>query len=156
MSDPRRRQQTQPGPEQQALLDALAAENAAVYAYGIVGAFSNPDRGDMIAAASAAHRARRDATIDALSAASIVAPEPPAGYTVPFPVTDPTTAVQLAVQAESDTAVAWRSVIERSQSDHTRGTGIDALTETALRLADWRTILGTTPPTVPFPGAPQK
>ena len=142
------------GPEQQALIDALDAEYAAVFAYGIVGAFSNPDRANLVAANAAAHRARRNATIDALTAASITAPEPQAGYTVPFPVIDPISAAQLAATVEADTAVAWRSVIERAQSEHTRGVGIDALTEAAVRLANWRAILGTAPPTVPFPGQP--
>ena len=148
----RRQQEGQPGQEQQALLDALAAENAAVYSYGIVAAFSNPDRAALVSANAAAHRARRDATLDALAAASVTAPTPPAGYSVPFPVIDPISAIQLAVTAETDTATAWRSVIERAQSEGTRGTGIDALTETSLRLADLRVILGTPPTTVAFPG----
>lgn len=142
------------GPEQQALIDALEAEYAAVFAYGVVGAFSNPERANLVAANAAAHRARRNATIDALTAASITAPEPQAGYSVPFPVVDPVSAAQLAATVEADTAVAWRSVIERAQSEHTRGVGIDALTEAAVRLANWRAILGTAPPTVPFPGQP--
>ncbi len=142
------------GPEQQALIDALETEYAAVFAYGVVGAFSNPDRANLVAANTAAHRARRNATIDALTAASITAPEPQAGYTVPFPVVDPVSAAQLAASVEADAAVAWRSVIERAQSEHTRGVGIDALTEAAVRLANWRAILGTAPPTMPFPGQP--
>ncbi|MGA9869533.1 MAG: DUF4439 domain-containing protein, partial [Rhodococcus sp. (in: high G+C Gram-positive bacteria)] len=38
------------GEEQQALVDALDAEYAAVFAYGVVGAFSNPARADLVAA----------------------------------------------------------------------------------------------------------
>lgn len=143
-----------PGPEQQALIDALNAEHAAVFAYGVVAAFSNPERADLIAANSAAHRARRDATIDALTAASVTPPAAQAGYTVPFPVADPIAAAQLAAAIEHDTSVAWRSVIERAQSEPTRRTGIEALTDAALRLATWQTILGTAPPTAPFPGQP--
>ena len=142
------------GPEQQGLIDALRAEHAAVFAYGVVAAFSNPQRAGQIAVNSAAHRARRDATIDALTAASVPAPVADSGYTVPFPVFDPITAAQLAAAVESDTAVAWRSVVERAESEQTRRTGIEALTECALRLATWRTILGTAPATVPFPGQP--
>lgn len=63
-----------PGPEQQALIDALQAEYAAVFAYGLVAAFSNPTRSDLVSANTAAHRARRDATIDALTAADVEAP----------------------------------------------------------------------------------
>lgn len=142
------------GPEQQALVDALRAEHAAVYAYGIVAAFSNPARIGQISADAASHRARRDATVDALVAASVTPPGAESGYTIPFPVTDPTTAVQLAARVEGDAAVAWRSVIERAQSEHTRGVAVDALTETALRLANWQAVLGVTPPTTAFPGQP--
>jgi hypothetical protein len=152
--DARRRQDGAVGSEQQGLIDAVRAEHAAVFAYGIVAAFSNPQRADLIATNSAAHRARRDATVDALTAASVPAPVADSGYTVPFAVFDPVTAAQLAATIESDTAVAWRSVVERAESEHTRRTGIEALTECAVRLATWRTILGTAPATVPFPGQP--
>ncbi|WP_430332084.1 ferritin-like domain-containing protein [Rhodococcus sp. ACT016] len=143
-----------PGPEQQALIDALRAEYAAIFAYGLVAAFSNPSRADLVSTNTAAHRARRDATIDALTAASVEPPQPEAGYSVPFPVTDPTSAAQLAAQVEADTAVAWRSVIERSQSEHTREVGMTALTEAAVRAANWHAILGVAPPTTAFPGQP--
>ncbi|MFD4295540.1 ferritin-like domain-containing protein [Rhodococcus sp. NPDC058505] len=142
------------GPEQQALVDALRAEHAAVFAYGIVAAYSNPTRAAQVAADTAAHRARRDATIDALSAANVDAPGAEPGYTIPFPVADPTAAIQLAVQIEADTATAWRSVIERAQSEPVRAAAVDALTESALRAASWRAVLGVNPPTVAFPGQP--
>ncbi|WP_072802111.1 ferritin-like domain-containing protein [Rhodococcoides yunnanense] len=142
------------GAEQQALVDALNAEYAAVFAYGVVGAFSNPTRADLVAAYAAAHRARRDATIDALEAASVTPPLPSPAYSIPFPVVDPVGAAQLAAQAEVDTSIAWRSVVERSASGPTRETGITALTEAALRLANWRQILNVAPPSVPFPGQP--
>ncbi|MBD0322909.1 MAG: ferritin-like domain-containing protein [Aldersonia sp.] len=150
----RPRRQSGLGSEQQSLVDALRAEHAAVFAYGVVAAFSNPQRADLIAGYSAAHRARRDATIDALTAANVEAPPADPGYTVPFPVADPISAARLAVAVEHDTAVAWRSVIERAKSEPTRRTGVEALTEAAQRLATWQTILGTAPPTMPFPGQP--
>ncbi|WP_420753233.1 ferritin-like domain-containing protein [Rhodococcus sp. O3] len=142
------------GAEQQALVDALNAEHAAVFGYGLVAAFSNPARGQEVAEDTAAHRARRDATIDALTAASVTPPVAAPGYTVPFPVTDPISAAQLAVQIETDVAVAWRSVVERATSESTRGVAIEALTETALRGARWRANLGVVPPTVALPGQP--
>lgn len=143
-----------PGPEQQALIDALNAEYAAIFAYGLVAAFSNQMRSDLVEANTAAHRARRDATIDALTAANIEVPQPDAGYAVPVQVTDPISAARLAAQAEADTAVAWRSVIERSESEHTREVGVTALSEAAVRGANWRAILGDAPPTTAFPGQP--
>ncbi len=142
------------GPEQQGLVDALDAEYAAVFAYGVVAAFSNSSRAELVASNTAAHRARRDATIDALQAASVAVPEPAAAYAVPFPVTDAVSAARLAVQAETDTSVAWRSLIERSQSGATREMGVQALTESAVRLATWQQILGVTPSSTAFPGQP--
>lgn len=140
------------GQEQQALVDALRAEHAAIFAYGIVAAHSNPARAQQIAADTAAHRARRDATVDALTAAAVDAPGAEPGYVIPFPVTDPTTAIQLAVTVEEDTAAAWLSVIERARSEAARATAVDALTECAVRAANWRAVLGVAPPTVTFPG----
>jgi len=140
------------GPEQQSLVDALAAEHAAVFGYGIVAAFADP-WADAVAEDTAAHRARRDATIEALHAASVEPPVAAPGYTVPFPVTDPDSAARLAEQIENDTAVAWRSVVERAHSESTRGAAITALTEAALRAARWRVRLGA-PPSLPFPGQP--
>lgn len=143
---------TSPGPEQQALIDALQAEYAAVFAYGVVAAFSSPTRADLVAMNTAAHRARRDATLDALAEADVDVPTPAAGYTIPFAVTDPVSAAQLAAQVEADTATAWLSVIERGQSEHTREVGVTALSEAAVRAGTWRAILGVAPPTTAFPG----
>ncbi|TLG16484.1 DUF4439 domain-containing protein [Nocardia cyriacigeorgica] len=140
--------------ERRALLDALSAEHAAVYAYGLIAAYASPERGRLVAENTAAHRARRDTTIDAVEAAGITVPPPDAAYTMPFPVTDPVAAAQLAATVESDTAVAWRSVAEQGESELTRRMGTDALTECALRLAVWQSILGVSPPTTPFPGQP--
>ncbi|NKZ74541.1 DUF4439 domain-containing protein [Rhodococcus hoagii] len=55
-------------------------------------------------------------------------------------------------QVETDTAAAWLSVVERSQSEHTREVGVTALTEAAVRAANWRAILGEVPATTAFPG----
>ena len=44
------------GPEQEALVDALHAEYAAVFAYGVVAAFANPDRAGAVAADAAAQQ----------------------------------------------------------------------------------------------------
>ncbi|WP_327119694.1 ferritin-like domain-containing protein [Nocardia sp. NBC_01730] len=138
--------------ERQALLDALNAEYGAVYAYGVIAAYASPERTRLIAEHTAAHRARRDSTADALATSGATVPPPDAAYTVPFPVTDPIPAARLAVTVESDTAVAWRSVVEHGESESVRRTGVDALTEAAVRLALWQSILGADPPTTAFPG----
>lgn len=138
--------------ERRALIDALNAEYGAVYAYGVIAAYASPERARVVAEHTAAHRARRDATVDTLALGGASVPPPDAAYTVPFAVTDPISAARLAVTVESDTAVAWRSVVERADSMAIRRTGVEALTEAAVRLAAWQSILGANPPTVAFPG----
>ncbi|NEW47404.1 ferritin-like domain-containing protein [Nocardia cyriacigeorgica] len=140
--------------ERRALLDALSAEHAAVYAYGLIAAYASPERDQLVAEHTTAHRVRRDTTIEEVEAAGITVPPPDAAYTMPFPVTDPVAGAQLAATVESDAAVAWRSVVEKGESDAIRRAGVDALTECALRLAIWQSILGVSPPTTPFPGQP--
>ncbi|WP_072687606.1 ferritin-like domain-containing protein [Rhodococcus marinonascens] len=136
------------------LADALTAEHAAVFAYGVVAAFSNPTRATQVAADAGGHRACRDSLTDMLTAADMAAPAAAAGYTLPFPVVDPITAAQLAAQAEADTAVAWRAVVEHGETGDTRSLGVKALTDAAIREADWHVALGTDPVTDPFPGQP--
>ncbi|QLY29733.1 ferritin-like domain-containing protein [Nocardia huaxiensis] len=135
-----------------ALTDALSAEYAAVYAYGVIAAYANPDRLKVVAEFTAAHRARRDATIELMESLDIPVPAPNAAYTAPFVVNDPIPAAKLAVTVESDCASAWRSAVERAGSDQVRKTAVEALTDSALRLATWQSILGTNPSTVAFPG----
>ncbi|WP_241384276.1 ferritin-like domain-containing protein [Rhodococcus sp. CH91] len=141
------------GSEQQALVEAVQAEHAAIFGYGVVAAFADPARAEVVAEDTAAHRARRDATAEALRAASVDPPVAAPGYTIPFPVTDPASAAQLAEQIESDTAVAWRSVVERARSESTRTDAVGALTEAAVRAARWRASRGVVP-SVAFPGQP--
>jgi aspartate/methionine/tyrosine aminotransferase len=138
--------------ERQALLDALNAEYAAVYAYGVIDAFASTERDPLVTQYTAAHRARRDSTIETLAAAGGTVPPPDAAYTAPFPVDDPIPAANFAVTVETDCTVAWRSVVERAGTEVVRRIGIEALTECALRVAGWQAILGTNPPTVAFPG----
>lgn len=138
-----------------ALQRALAAEHAAIWVYGVVGAFVSDALDSQLDQAATAHQARRDATERVLidAGAPPVPPEP--GYLTPEPVTDAASALRLAITAETDTAAAWRSVVERSPADPgLRGAALDALTEAAVRAARWRATAGTDPVTVPFPGAP--
>lgn len=140
------------GSEQQGLLDVLRAEYAAVFAYGLISAYSRPDRATTISTATAEHRARRDAIIDALGTAKVTAPVAEAAYTVPFPVTDPLSAAKLAIAVENDTAVAWRSALERAEAEATKRSCVEALTDCALQMARWRIIASVNPVTTAFPG----
>lgn len=138
----------------EALSLALQSENAAVYSYGLITAYGNADRRGQVAVHTEAHRARRDATAAMLAAGGAEVPPAAAGYTVPFPVTDPTSAAQLAVAVEEDAANAWRSALERADAEPVRSIAIDNLTDSAIRAGNWRIALGEQPPTTPFPGEP--
>ncbi|MGY4709933.1 ferritin-like domain-containing protein [Mycolicibacterium sp. CBM1] len=135
-----------------ALFDAVGAEHAAIYGYGIVSAHSSPDENDLVSEAMAQHRERREAAIAMLSGRSMKAPLPAAGYQLPLAVDDPTTAATLAVRMENDCAVAWRAVIEQATTEQDRAFGVTALTEAATLAARWKRILQVVPVTVAFPG----
>src|SRR5690242_21720198 len=74
-----------PGPlspdAQAAMQAALVAEQAAVWAYGLVAAHAR-DQADMVADARSGHLLRRDATAARLTAVGASAPEPSAAYQV--------------------------------------------------------------------------
>lgn len=142
------------GTEQQALADALGAEYAAVYAYGIIASHAGADQRGTVAQYTAAHRARRDATVDVLSDGPGPVPAPEAAYTIPLAVADPDTAAQLAIIVETDSAVAWRAVVERAETETTRRIAVEALTESAGRRAVWQSVRRTDPATTAFPGRP--
>lgn len=143
-------------PNDIAALDAgLQAENAAVYSYGLVIAYGSDSRRQQVATHAAAHRARRDTTMEMLAAGGAQVPPAAAGYAVPFAVTDPTSAAKLAVLAEEDAATAWRAALEQAESERVRALAIDNLTDSAIRAGNWRVALGIEPPTTAFPGQPK-
>jgi hypothetical protein len=112
------------------LFDAVAAEHAAIYGYGLVSAHVMPDDNDLVSESLAQHRDRREAAIALLNERSIKVPLPAAGYRLPMVVNNATNAAKLAVRMESDCAVAWRAVLA----------------------ARWRKVLGAWPVTDAFPG----
>jgi hypothetical protein len=135
-----------------ALFDAVAAEHAAIYGYGIVSAHSSPDENDLVSAELAEHRERREAAIAMLTGRSAKAPLPAAGYQLPIPVNNPTDAATLAVRMEDDCAVAWRAALEQASSEQDRAFAVTALTEAAVAAARWKQVQGIKPMTVAFPG----
>ncbi|SDC31966.1 ferritin-like domain-containing protein [Actinokineospora iranica] len=135
-----------------AVQQALGAEHAAVWAYGLVSAFLPASFDKPIGEGATAHRARRDATARLLGAAGAI-PEPaePA-YLPPQPVTDQASALALLVSAEQDGTVAWRAVLERTDDADVRKNAADALTESAVRATRWRKAAGVHPATPAMPG----
>ncbi|HTI21015.1 MAG TPA: ferritin-like domain-containing protein [Kutzneria sp.] len=141
-------------PEQpvDALQRALAAEHAAVWAYGLAGAYLPPASDPALAKGSEAHTARRDATISLVKKAGGTPKSAEPGYTTPQPLTNQSSAFVLLVAAESDAASAWRSVLEYTSDQAIRKTALDALTDAAVRAMSWRQAGGQTPSTPALPG----
>ncbi|WP_329108403.1 ferritin-like domain-containing protein [Micromonospora sp. NBC_01699] len=132
---------------------ALAAEHAAIFAYGPIGVrLTGPQAADA-RAAEAAHRTRRDALVLLLTAGGGTAPPASASYELPFPVTDPAAALRLAVEIEERTGAVWRAALATTTGAE-RGRALDALTDCAVRATRWRRSAGVTPATVAFPGRP--
>ncbi len=136
-----------------ALAAALAGEHATIWAYGVAGAHLSGTQLDLARSAEAAHRDRRDALLLRLSRAGQTAPAAAAGYALPFPVTDATSAVRLATLLEERTAALWRAAVPVA-SGADRRLPLDALIDCAVRATRWRRAAGQDPGTVALPGAP--
>lgn len=104
-----------------ALADALAAEHAAIYAYGPIGVRLEDDLADAAREAESAHRQRRDALVVSLAGRQAPAPSPHAAYELPFPVADAEDALRLAVLVEERVAAVWLAVLARSPAPAASG-----------------------------------
>jgi len=133
-----------------ALGAALAAEHAAIFGYGAIGARLSGAALTQAQQAEAAHRSRRDTLLVRLTAVGITPPAAAPAYGLPFPVTDAASAQKVAVQLEERTAVLWRLALGPTAADD-RKLALDALTDCALRAARWRRATGEQLGTVPLP-----
>ncbi|MFE4800718.1 ferritin-like domain-containing protein [Streptomyces sp. NPDC056708] len=134
---------------QKAAQAALAAEHAAVYAYGVVGGRVADGRRAEATAAYQAHRARRDAlarTVRDLGGEPVAAQ---AAYALPFAVPDQAAAVRLAALLEDRVADVYSDLV-RAAAGPLRREAADALREAAVRAVRWR---GSG---VPFPGLAER
>lgn len=138
-----------PGAEVEALQSALAAEHAAVYAYGVIGAALDGQEEQLARTAVTAHRARRDRLAVTVRDAGDrpVAAQP--AYDLPVPVVDAGSARALAVTVEERLAAVWADVVAGTTGVRREGAAL-ALQDVAVRGAAWR---GRT---VAFPGLPER
>jgi hypothetical protein len=132
-----------------ALQHALAAEQAASYGYGVVGARLAPGSAAQTAAGLdwVAHLRSRDQLMAMISARG---GQPAAGavaYQLPFPVTSAAAAAQLAAAIEDRVAQTYLGLVALRE-DELRTFGADQLRAAALRAQSWR---GSTEA---FPGLP--
>lgn len=142
--------------ETAALREALAAEHAAVWGYGVVGAGLGAQDRATAAAAEAAHRDVRDQVTALLDQRRAEPVEPKGAYALPFPVLSAVDASALAVVLEDGVAAAWVRVLDRAAQRSTRELAVGVLTGAEVRAVGWRTAAGQKPVNQAFPGLPGK
>ena len=128
-----------------ALQGALAAEHAAVYGYGVVGAMLAGSEQADARADWTAHQVARDTLAAMLTklGATPVAASP--AYALPFAVTSANTAARLAATLEEGVTRAYLGLVAVSDQ-RLRRFGAMAMQDAAQRAASWR---GST---LAFPG----
>ncbi|MGW6785731.1 DUF4439 domain-containing protein [Streptomyces sp. NPDC054987] len=128
---------------------ALAAEHAAAYGYGVIGARTAGAGAAEAREAYGGHLGRRDAlarTVRELGGA----PHPSeAAYTLPFEVRGPADAERLAAVIEDRVAGAYSDLV-RAAEGPLRREAADALSAAAVRAARWRGV------GVAFPGLAER
>jgi Domain of unknown function (DUF4439) len=143
------------GTENAALREALAAEHAAVWGYGVVGAALGTSAQGLATASETAHRTIRDQVVVLLAERGAGPVDAEGGYALPFPVLSGTDAAALAVVLEDGVASAWVRVLDQAVERTTRELAVAALTAAEVRAVGWRTTAGQTPATRALPGLPQ-
>lgn len=138
--------------ENAALQDALAAEHAVIWGYGVVGAAVSDDVRSVVRDVEQGHRTRRGQAEERLRAAGVRPVDAAPSYELPFPVTDQAAALRLAVQLEDGCAASWHYLLGNTDNGDLRATGLDALTACAVQAVRWRQRSGVRPLTVVLPG----
>jgi hypothetical protein len=142
------------GTENAALGEALAAEHAAVWGYGVVGAALGADAQPAAAASETAHRDLRDQVVLLLASRDTEIVDAEGGYALPFPVLSEVDAAELAVVLEDGVAAAWVRVLDQAVERSTREFAVGALSAAEVRAVGWRASAGRASVTAAFPGLP--
>ena len=140
--------------ENAALSEALAAEHAAVWGYGVVGAALDPTGQAAAVTSEVAHRDVRDEVVTLLAERGAEPVGAEGGYTLPFPVLSAIDAAALAVTLEDGVAAAWVRVLDQSVERSTRELAVGVLAAAEVRAVGWRTAAGQSPAHNAFPGLP--
>jgi len=130
-----------------ALQGALAAEHAAVYGYGVVGAMLAGGEQARARADWTAHRVARDTLESMLTKLGAVPVAASPAYALPFTVTDAKSAVRLAALLEQGVTRAYLGLVAVS-NPALRSFGARAMQTSANRAVAWSGA------TVAFPGMP--
>jgi len=130
-----------------AISAALAAEQAAIYGYGVVGSHLTGARAAAARAYWTAHQAAADKLTALLQGRGTAVPPAPAAYQLPRAVRTAAQAASLAVTLEDQVLSAYLGLIA-VDDEPLRALGARQARTAALRAAAWR---GST---VAFPGLP--
>ncbi|MBM7805448.1 hypothetical protein JOD57_001285 [Geodermatophilus bullaregiensis] len=140
--------------EDGALRDALAAEHAAVWGYGVVGA-ALPAAGRAPAVGGEqAHRDVRDRLAALLEDRGADPVPAEAGYTLPFPVLSAVDAAALGVVLEEGVCASWVALLDAAEQASVRQLAVLELQAAETRAVGWRVGAGRTPVTTALPGLP--
>ncbi|MCO7222074.1 DUF4439 domain-containing protein [Klenkia sp. PcliD-1-E] len=138
--------------ETAALQDVLAAEHAAVWGYGTVGAALAGEDRTPVTTAVEVHRDLRDRLAGLITdRGADPVPTRPA-YQLPFPVLSATDAARLAVQLEDGTTAAWVWVLDQAADRGVRELAVASASAAETRAVPWRVRAGVTPTTSATPG----
>ena len=142
------------GTENTALRAALAAEHAAVWGYGVVGAaLGSPAQGNA-AASENAHRDVRDQVTALLTSRKADIVGAAGGYALPFPVLSDIDAASLAATLEDGVAAAWVRVLDQAAERSTRELAVGVLCAAEVRAVGWRIAARQPTVTRALPGLP--
>ncbi|MGI5491742.1 ferritin-like domain-containing protein [Microtetraspora malaysiensis] len=125
----------------------LAAEHAAVYAYGVIGGKTGGTLRTKATAGFDAHRGRRDRLRALILRRGGTPPEADPAYPLPFDVKDKDDAVRLAVLIEERVVAAYLELAADGDAS-LRRLAAQAMQEGATRAYDWQ------PTVAAFPGMP--
>ncbi|MGD0560570.1 MAG: ferritin-like domain-containing protein [Streptosporangiaceae bacterium] len=128
-----------------ALQVALAAENAAIYGYGVAGAYLSGSAQTEATSDWHAHLLARDTLQSMISGLGATPVAAESAYQMPFTVDDVSSAAKLAAYLEDGVASGYLGVVAVAD-ESLRSFGARAMLDPALRAARWR---GST---VAFPG----
>jgi hypothetical protein len=130
-----------------ALQTALAAEHAAIYGYGVLGARLRGTAQQSARDIWSAHHAKRDKLIAFLAALGVDPVPAMAAYKLPMQVTSAKTATQVAAVLEDRVLAAYLG-LSAADDPKLRKFGAQAMQDAMTRGVHWR---GTAPATA-FPG----
>jgi hypothetical protein len=141
---------------------ALAAEQRAVFGYGLVGAHLNGGpHASTVRSYTRAHQDAQDRCAAELRSRGAVPGSPAPDYPQLYPVADPARAIALAARLEQECAGAWRYLygaaaqlapVPDSRATVARTTAQVQLNASAVRGTRWRWVADPAHATVPFPG----